>query len=46
MIGKNLGQFHVDYDSKLGDVEYADKCIYLGKKAYFCNLIIKKDGEN
>lgn len=41
-----MGQFHCDYDSKYGDVEYADNCIYLGKKAYMCELVVKtNDGK-
>ena len=36
-----MGQFHLDYESEKGDVLYADKAIYLGKKAYMCNLIVK-----
>ena len=41
--GKNMGQFHVDFDSKILDEDliYSSKCIILGKKCY---LDVLEDG--
>ena len=41
MIGKNQGQFHSDFDSKLGKVLHADRSVFLGKKFYIDRLLVE-----
>ena len=44
LIGKNMGQFHTDFSSKILDKEtiYAKRSIFLGKKCYIDELTDKK----
>ena len=44
LIGKNMGQFHTDFDSKIikGDI-HAKECIFLGKKCYL-DVLTGDDG--
>lgn len=45
LIGKNMGQFHSDFDLKGADDVYASRSIFLGKKSYIDELKgIDKDG--
>lgn len=37
-----MGQFHSDFSSQLGEVEYATESIFLGKKCYIDKLKIGK----
>ena len=39
--GKELGQFHPDYKSELGEVLYGTKGIYISKKVYCVKLLVK-----
>ena len=41
LIGKNLGQFHSDFQSSKGEVLYGTKGIYLAKKVYAVELAVK-----
>ena len=36
LVGKNMGQFHIDFemDGVVDDI-YAVECYFLGKKAYY-----------
>jgi hypothetical protein len=48
LIGKNMGQFHSDFEVKGADKDYeinAVESIFLGKKAYIDKLEYKLDGE-
>lgn len=38
LIGKNMGQFHVDFSLKGCKSPYATRGIYIGKKSYLCEL--------
>lgn len=40
LIGKNLGQFHSDFSSEKGKVQYSSEFIGLGKKCYIDKLFI------
>ena len=40
LIGEQQGQFHKDYESKLGDVKWADQAVYISKKVYCARLVI------
>ena len=44
LIGKNMGQFHTDFTSKILDKKtiYAKRSIFLGKKCYIDELTDKK----
>ena len=42
LIGKNQGQFHSDFDSKLGKVLHADRSVFLGKKFYIDRLVVER----
>ena len=50
LIGKNMGQFHNDLESNFQGINYnciASRSIFLGKKAYYDELIIdKNDSDN
>lgn len=45
LIGKNMGQFHSDFDLKGAEDVYASRSIFLGKKSYIDELKgVDKDG--
>ena len=46
LIGKNQGQFHSDFDSKLGKVLHADRSVFLGKKFYIDRLVVERSKVN
>lgn len=45
LIGKNLGQFHSDFDFKSDTEPVAVESIFLGKKSYIDKVKLVKDGE-
>ncbi len=45
LIGKNLGQFHSDFDIDGAENVYATRSIFLGKKCYIDELVGEKDGK-
>ncbi|CAL6002899.1 DNA_polymerase [Hexamita inflata] len=40
LIGSAMGQFHSDFSSSLGEVQYADQAVYISKKVYCARLVI------
>ena len=45
LIGKNLGQFHSDFEIDGAENVYATRSIFLGKKCYIDELAGEKDGK-
>ena len=47
LVGDKQGQFHSDYESKLGTVKWADQAVYITKKVYCARLVISSvnDGD-
>ena len=44
LIGKDMGQFHNDFDSDKGTPEYAVESYFIGKKIYVDKLQLKEGG--
>ena len=40
LIGKDVGQFHGDFDSELGEVKYAFESVFIRKKLYADKLLL------
>lgn len=45
LVGKNLGQFHSDFDYESEEAPISVESIYLGKKAYCDKIRVVKNGE-
>jgi hypothetical protein len=41
LIGEEQGMFHSDFESKLGEVAFASRSIFLGKKFYIDELTLE-----
>ncbi|CAL6048030.1 DNA_polymerase [Hexamita inflata] len=40
LVGSDMGQFHSDFKSELGEVQHADQAVYISKKVYCARLVI------